>query len=628
VATAGCAVAVTVGAVVGAPGPASAEITTALPDSISPAVHAAARVGAVPASQQLTIQVWLKPDLGGAATFANAVATPGNAGFHHYLSPNAYTARFGPSAAQAKAVTAWLAGRGLTQVYTNAGRDYVSATGAVSRVQSAFGVQINKYRVARTNAEPAVIQSNDRAVSVPAALAPDVLGVTGLSSSPAAARSTSPTRKAKAPVCAHHWAQHVRSFRPSYKGLTKASLPICGYSAGQMRAAYGATWKDTGKGQTVALTEDETPTAMFQTLKDYAKSNHLPVPKSSQFREIHTSGGGTCDAASHKAAQSSYKDEAEMDSEAVYAMAPGANQVMVIGSGCDEDQALLGAALAVLNGNGSRPSASIVSNSWQIPVGEIPAHTVHAIDVRAAAEGVGMYFSSGDTPGLTATASDPFAVAVGGTTLGLGARTNRVFETGWANDSGILDHGKWTDVGISGAGGGTSSDYAQPAYQHGVVPASLSHVRIGKRVANGRAVPDIAADADLDTGMLTGYIDSGRYQTQVNAGTSLAAPLIAGLVADAQQGRAISFGFINPLLYRLSGTRAVRDVLPVTSSMPQQNRAAYIPADDTFDPSVDVFGSQERRYTDQVIAKGYDTVTGIGTPNGAAFISGLRHTSR
>jgi subtilase family serine protease len=508
------------------------------------------------AAQPLTIQVWLKPDIAGATTLADAVATPGSAEYQQYLSPSAYTARFGPTAAQATAVSAWLAGKGLSAEHAGPGRDYVSATGPVSKVQSTFGVKINKYRVAG-----AVIRSNDRALSMPAALAPDVIGVTGLSSSPAQEIQSAPT-------CSHYWAQHVHNFRPSYRGLAKGSLPVCGYSAGQIRAAYGASKTYTGKGQTVALTESEAPTAMFQTLTEYAKSNHLPAPKRSRFRQIQSGAGGKCDAApSHDSAL--YNDEAEMDSEAVYAMAPDARQLMVVGAGCDEDQALLDAALSVLTGNGGRrPSASIVSNSWQIPEGEVSPRTVHAIDLRAAAEGVGMYFSSGDTPGLTATSADPFAVAVGGTTLGIGARNNRVFETGWSTDSATLDEGKWSDVGISGAGGGASSTYAQPGYQKGVVPASMSRTRIGKRIAAGRTVPDIAADGDPDTGILTGYISSGRYHTQVNAGTSLACPLIAGLVADAQQGRRTGFGFINPLIYRLSGTRAFHDVMPVDKSMP------------------------------------------------------------
>jgi subtilase family serine protease len=133
--------------------------------------------------------------------------------------------------------------------------------------------------------------------------------------------------------------------------------------------------------------------------------------------------------------------------------------------------------------------------------------------------------------------------------------------------------------------------------------------------------------------MLTGYIASGTaakpgpYQTQVNGGTSLACPLVAGLVADAQQGQASPFGFINPLIYRLAGTAAFHDILPVSRVMSQPDRDAYTPADGSDPASVDVFDSQDRAYTTQVTAKGYDTMTGLGTPNGAAFIAGLRRAA-
>lgn len=608
--------------------------------SAFPAVRAASLVGAVPASRQLTVQAWLKPDFAGAAAYADAVATPGSAEFHHYLSPNAYTARFGPSATHATALAAWLRSQGLTGVKADSGRDYISATGPVSAVESAFRVRINRYRVRAANGRPMVIQSNDRGVSLPASLASDVIGVTGLSGvPPTVSRAAAPPAPvasgtaAKPASCSGYWAQHVRTVHPAYQGLAKASLPVCGYSAAQIRAAYGATWTNTGKGQTVALTEEEPPTAMFRTLTRYARSNHLPAPKPSQFRAIRS--GSPCASASRSAAEgTAVDDEAEMDSEAVYAMAPGADQVMVVGQGCDEDQALLDAALAVLTGDGRHPSASIESNSWQIPLGVVPERTVHAIDVRAAAEGVGVYVASGDTPGLTATDSDPYAVAVGGTSLGIGAANNRVFETGWSDDYGSLDNGAWSDQGISGAGGGTSLVYGQPAYQKGVVPASMSHVRVGRRIVVDRAVPDIAADADPDTGFLTGYTESGSggrpgpYRTIPNAGTSLACPLIAGLIADAQQGRTSAFGFINPLLYHLAGTTAFHDVLPVTPAMPPQNRAASTPASGPLDTTgIDVFDSQERAYTDQVTARGYDTMTGLGTPNGTAFLTGLRRAA-
>jgi hypothetical protein len=158
----------------------------------------AAQAGAVSASRQLTVQVWLTPDLAGAASFATAAATPGTARFRHYLSPDGYTEKFGPSAARAAAVTAWLSGAGLTQVRVDSGRDYVSATGTATRLQSAF----------------------DRGVSVPAALAADVLAVTGLDSdspvTPAAQAASTSAAAAKTPTCSTYWGQHVQSLaRPT-----------------------------------------------------------------------------------------------------------------------------------------------------------------------------------------------------------------------------------------------------------------------------------------------------------------------------------------------------------------------------------------------------------------------------
>jgi len=602
---AGCVVAAA-GVVLGAAGIARAASTTPVPGSAAPA---GVLVGPVPASRQLTVQVWLAPDLAGAAAFADAVSTPGSPEFRHYLSPDAYTARFAPSAARTRAVTRWLTAEGLTRVHADAGRDYVSATGPASNVRSA--------------------------VRVPSSLAPDVLAVTGLAGTRPAGTgpdSAAPPA-AKQATCSRYWGQHVQRFHPAYHRLTRGSLPVCGYSAAQIRAAYGATTAATGKGETVALIEQTAPVAMPQTLKDYARRNHLPAPRAGQFRErIDRAGSGGCGAVSPAAAQGSYDVESQMDSEAVYAMAPGASQLMVVAAGCNQNQSLLDSDLSVLTGNGHHPSASIESNSWQIPLGQVSPKAVHAIDLRAAAEGVGMYFSSGDGPGLNTTDSDPYAIAVGGTTLGIGAKDNRLFETGWSDDYTVLSGGKWSDEGVSlGASGGTSLVYRQPAYQKGVVPASMSRVRVGKRVVTDRAVPDIAADADPASGLLIGYIRSeskgrpGPYQTTENAGTSLACPLVAGLVADAQEGQKSAFGFLNPVIYRLAGTRALRDILPVTAAMPQQDRDAYLPDGGLNSPALYVFDAQERSYTKQVTAKGYDTMTGVGAPNGAAFIAALRH---
>ena len=48
----------------------------------------------------------------------------------------------------------------------------------------------------------------------------------------------------------------------------------------------------------------------------------------------------------------------------------------------------------------------------------------------------------------------------------------------------------------------------------------------------------------------------------------MASPLVAGIIADAQQGQPTAFGFTDPVLYRLNGTPAIYDMLPSTSSTP------------------------------------------------------------
>jgi subtilase family serine protease len=615
-------------------GPAAADPTATTTLAGSAAPSAGTDLGAAASTQQLQLEIWLTPDLAGATRFADAVSTPGNILYHQYLTPAQYTAQFGPSAAQAQSVASWLSSQGFTGVQVGAQRDSVTATGSVATVDQAFDIQMDRYRVTPAGGAAQTIVANDRDLSIPSSLSGDVLSVTGLNTTAPITFHTATSAAAAAPPsdCSQYWDQKTKTFpKPvNQTGITQAAVSVCGYSAGQLRAAYGATTADDGAGQTIALIEDGTPTAMFKTLTKYAQTNGLPAPKSTQLREMVIGKGNACG--------NPFDIEEQLDSEASYAMAPGANQLMVDGDSCNFKlqgvQPLFDAENAVLDGNGNSALASIESNSWGITGGEawpsIYADTAHLINLRATAEGVGMYFSSGDNPGISVPASDPYSLSVGGTTVGIGAQDQRVFETGWSDHDLVHFGGTWYNQGIprDAAGGGVSLLYGQPSYQAGVVPSSMATVQ-GRL---DRTVPDISADADPNSGILQGVIEPngngqpGKYQVFVDGGTSLATPLVAGLVADAQQGQAASFGFINPLLYSLSGTGAFHDALPVTKSTPAVDAAAFAPADASIygANSLSIFDSQIPAYTDQVTAVGYDTMTGLGTPNGTAFIAGLR----
>lgn len=618
-------------------------VQTLLPGSAVPFTSHTSVTGDVAGSQRLTIQLWLKPDVAAAERYATAVATPGSALFHHYLSPAAYTARFGASRAAASGVESWLRGEGFTGITADSGRAYVRATAPVSVINAAFRIRLELYHPSATiNAGRYRLRANNRPISLPAPVAARVLGVSGLdNASPVlplirekAGAAAAGRRTGSAAACSRYYGQHTVSGLPQKYGTTTFPTLGCGYAAGQLRAAYGASNASTGTGQTVALVELGLTRDMFLTLADYAKANHMPAPSRQRYTQLSL-GKNTCG--------DPFNGEEQLDVEASYDMAPGARQLVVGGDSCnngdDGNQALFDADTAILDGTGGHPLATIASNSWESGSEDQPASFTRIENgylVRAAAEGVGMYFSTGDVPGVEMPSADPYATAVGGTTLGIGASGNWLFETGWSNGVYTLTtHHTWLfqppPSGLPAAGGGPSLLWREPAYQRGVVPPALTKDPGTRSGAAARSVPDISADADAAAGgfalgVLTFPAGGGTptYGETVTGGTSLAAPLVAGMVTAAQQGQPAPFGFLNPALYRLYRTNAYHRTLPLTSHSPALQRSVVCPAAICQQTVLVTFDDQSPTMTSQVTLPGYDNMSGLGTPNGPAFIRHLR----
>jgi subtilase family serine protease len=237
---------------------------------------------------------------------------------------------------------------------------------------------------------------------------------------------------------------------------------------------------------------------------------------------------------------------------------------------------------------------------------------------------------------------------VGGTSLEVGANNTRIGDLGWSTGKQVLcGPVKVTNCGTatapsgalaynSGGGGGTSYYYTQPSYQAGVVPDSLAQrnsALFGPQ--NLRVEPDVSMDADAQTGMLIGLTQTfpaGVFYDQFKeGGTSLASPLFAGLVADADQASGSPLGFLNPLLYKADReySDAFNDVVPPADP----NAADTIRVDfaNTVNPSAGYILSQRildyegpETYCDGTgncatrpvtlnAAKGYDSLTGIGS---------------
>ncbi|HLI01329.1 MAG TPA: protease pro-enzyme activation domain-containing protein [Acidimicrobiales bacterium] len=600
-------------------------------------------LGRLNPSRSLTLRVWLRPDERAATAYAKAASTPGSSAYRHYLTPDQYTARFGPSRATVAATESWLRRSGFASVSADPQRAYVSAVGSAALAERVFRVQENVYRPsAAATAGRYTLYANDRAISLPSALAPDVVGVTGLDdAAPLSTMKGNVTKEGAAaaaassakPSCSKYYGQYRKLGLPPKYG--KGNFPVvpCGYTAKQLRAAYGANATNNGRGVTIALIEIGLSTNMYRSLRMYAQREGMPYPSPSRYSELSLGRGSECG--------DPFFGEEQLDVEAAYDMAYKAKLLVVGGDGCVIVQeglaALFAADEAVLDGNGHTPLAQVASNSWENPAGETQPGSDTAIEhaylLRAAAEGVSELFSSADNPGVYTPADDPFATGVGGTSLGLGKHNNRLFETGWSTETYLLHRKHWAYGSIDGAaGGGISAEWAEPAYQRGVVPRSLATMPGNK--GPSRVIPDISANADLFTAMTIGgpFGNRGQFALIPVGGTSEASPLVAGLIADADQGQAAPLGFLNPALYKLAGTDAIHDTLPMRLNT---TRHAYrgvfctgkalvcegAPGGvlNTYD-----FQGGSRIQTLQATRKGYDDMSGIGTPNGQVFINALR----
>jgi kumamolisin len=199
----------------------------------------------------------------------------------------------------------------------------------------------------------------------------------------------------------------------------------------------------------------------------------------------------------------------------------------------------------------------------------------------AATIGVTILVASGDdgssdgvssgTPTVDFPASSPYALACGGTKLTL-------------SGTAISSEQVWNELssGEGATGGGVSEVFALPSYQQsaGVPKAPNGFV--------GRGVPDVAGDADPESGYNV-LVDG---QQTVIGGTSAVAPLWAGLLARINQSLGKNVGYLNPLLYTKNVEAALHDIT--------------VGSNGTYSAG-----------------PGWDACTGLGTPNGAALLAAL-----
>ncbi|MER5950677.1 S53 family peptidase [Streptomyces sp. NPDC001904] len=588
--------------------------------------------GATANGNKVTARVYLAGrDAKGLAAYAKAVSDPSSASYGKYLTAAQAQARFGATKEQISEVTQWLKDSGLTVTGTTA--HYVSVSGDVAATERAFGTQLHNYAKGKHT-----YRAPSGTASVPASLDGAVLTVTGLDSAPHKA-----TKKDELPPPDAVF-RNAGPFSSYYGSKTASTLPkaygqkipyaVKGYTGKQLRAAYGAG-KATGKGVRVAITDAYASPYIEKDAKQYAAKNGDAPYAKGQLKQVLPKNY----TKTEECGASGWYGEETLDVEAVHAVAPQADITYVGAASCYDDD-LLDSLQKVVD----KHLADIVSNSWgDIEANQTPelATAYDQVFQLGAIEGIGFYFSSGDNGDEVANtgvkqvdtpANSAWVTAVGGTSLAVGKHEKYQFETGWGTEKANLsaDGKSWTDFPgayTSGAGGGTSKTVAQPFYQKGVVPKSLSSANGG----SNRVVPDISAVADPNTGFLVGQTQtlpdgSLGYDEYRIGGTSLAAPVIAGVQALAQQtrgGRAI--GFANPTIYDHYGSSVYHDVTDKPTG--KDLAVARVDFANGYDAADGLLTSVRSLGKDASLkaVRGYDDVTGVGSPAPGYVSSFRRH---
>jgi len=641
-------------------------------------IRRATDLGAVDPSTVISVTVWLKlHHEDGLDTLVQGQYRRGSRTYHQWITQDQFNANYGPTSQQVNSVQNFLAAHGLTILAVAENNMYIKVEGTVDAIQRAFHVQIDKY-----NFKGNTYRSNKADPSVGDPAGGNIAAITGMDDLGFRPAFVQPSGPDGTPFPARPLVIRPdglffegQAFRPpetqtftgnghtaTYTGnrygaditnTTPPHLPPQGYSPDEVRTAYGLNAVYSagfdGTGETIVITDAfGSPTiaqdaALFCQVYGLAPVDLTIVRAPGLPHNPHGPPGN-------------WDVETTLDVEWSHVVAPGARIVLVLAT----DRASLDEAInyAVVHHFGNT-----ISNSWgSLEALGNPAQfiRVNRILQMAAAQGIDVNFSTGDfgdnSPvigfaSVDFPSSSPFATSVGGTSLALNPDNTIMFQTGWGtNLTRIADTvalgsppvvpplkvlgAPFFDPNIFlgfqfGAGGGESGVFAQPFFQTGFVPAG------------NRMTPDIGWLADPFTGVEFIQTIDGVPSVSTIGGTSLASPMFSGLMAmAAQKNGHVGLGQAAARVYGLPAG-AVLDITPVGSASnvtgtidgnpqsadslasPLGNTTTYYSAlyNSPFSTRwfVITFGTD----TSLTTGPGWDNTTGVGTPNGLAFINAI-----
>lgn len=594
--------------------PSAPSSMVSLTASVAPPVPSGTtRLGALALDTKLSIEVALNiPDQGALTAFLSGLSDPDSPDFQHFLRAGQFGPMFGLSLAQVAAVENALKSAGLSPGQVSANRLAIPVTASAAAIERAFGITLESYRLPGGREAYA----NTSAPRLSAAVAPLVQGVLGLDDIYQVQHLSSGPLPA-APMVSKASGKAAPARPASGPGPQPCSAAVgTANTADTIAAHYGLSLlyliHDFGKGVKVGVLELEPNLASDINAYESCYDVH---PKLSY---IHIDGGAGSGPGS---------GEAALDIEMVAGLAPQAEidvyQAPNTGGGPGDGD------YDIFKKFVTSDTDKVLSDSW----GLCEAESVLANDKaqeslfeQANAQGQTIFAAAGDqgstacynpnagtaddTLNALSPASAPYVIGVGGTSFSGAGSSQR--EIVW-NDSNSL-------IGSGATGGGVSSIWCMPNYQHQTRIPGIVNSHSRKDTSSScpskyyREVPDISADGDPVYGYAVYY--EGQWQLGGFGGTSAATPVWASIAAltDASPFCA-AYGAKGATLPQNLYSAVATYHGYVYSSNPQVVRDVTSGNND-YTPSGYTGGLYPA-------TKGYDMASGLGVP----MVSGLKNGS-
>lgn len=502
-----------------------------IPGNVPSAITHASRQNVVPANQTIALSVSLRlSNLTQLKAFIAGQNESTAVQYHKYLTPQQFTAQFGPTQANVDAVKAFLHGAGFTVTSVASNRMLIDVVGTVAQANKAFGTTLYNYTLDQRQ-----VMAPENTPTMPQNLAAIIQNVSGLN-----------TLEVSHPI----WLDAKNHVPAQPTHPQQANLldphPRTGFSPSNLRDAYQVTTliNSGGNGSTERIAVFEQGPYIPNDVNTYRATYGLP--NSPVFNYAIDGASATGDASGTL--------EADLDLEVVSALSPNATIDVLTGPNT------MSAANDLYNLFVTLNQDTVLTTSWgqcepQTSISEL--NTLDNIFMEAAAQGQSILAASGDTgsddcfnrdtkkpsglpPSVDSPADDPYVIGVGGTTLN--------FNGSYGGET------VWNAHGVAG-GGGVSSYFSKPKWQTGIGVNN-------PYATNQREVPDITGVADQAPGFNT-FCTSKPECTiggvpigwAIVGGTSATAPLFAGVMADLntylRSHSASPMGWANQKLYEL-----------------------------------------------------------------------------